>query len=283
MRREIISHVIIYSPCLSLFSTDWIWKVLLVSLQPNAQICAIRKCYKSQDVESSDTFLSACYILHVCTCMYASVLPAYSIMGEGEDQGIVPRFSKELYDRIEGTTEEQVGGLGCDLVNPCCEHMCTCSSSVQPQMWRIIIIMAVGHGYQVYETHALFSPFALPFLSSSSCPPPPLPPLPSPPLPSPPLPSPPLPSPPSPTPALPSPSSPPLPSLPSPPLPSPSLPPLPSPSLPLLLLPSPSPPSPPSALPLPSHSPDNLQCAGELLRDLQREDLRPPGLKQAEK
>ena len=52
------------------------------------------------------------HMLHA-TCTCTLVHPACSIMGEGGDQGIVPRFSKELYDRIEGTTEEQVSGLSC--------------------------------------------------------------------------------------------------------------------------------------------------------------------------
>ena len=29
-------------------------------------------------------------------------------MGEGENQGIVPQFAKELFDRVEGTTDEEV-------------------------------------------------------------------------------------------------------------------------------------------------------------------------------
>ena len=31
-----------------------------------------------------------------------------SIMGEGENLGIVPQFTKELFDRVEGTTDEEV-------------------------------------------------------------------------------------------------------------------------------------------------------------------------------
>ena len=29
-------------------------------------------------------------------------------MGEGEHQGIVPQFAKELFDRVEGTTDDEV-------------------------------------------------------------------------------------------------------------------------------------------------------------------------------
>lgn len=29
-------------------------------------------------------------------------------MGEGESLGVVPQFSRELYDRIEGNTDDQV-------------------------------------------------------------------------------------------------------------------------------------------------------------------------------
>ena len=34
-------------------------------------------------------------------------------MGEGEEVGIVPRFARELFDRIEGTSDEEVsvGGV----------------------------------------------------------------------------------------------------------------------------------------------------------------------------
>ena len=39
-------------------------------------------------------------------------------MGEGDNQGVVPQFAKELYDRTEGTADEQViyrGGLKFNL------------------------------------------------------------------------------------------------------------------------------------------------------------------------
>ena len=29
-------------------------------------------------------------------------------MGEGENHGIVPQFAKELFDRVEGTTDKEV-------------------------------------------------------------------------------------------------------------------------------------------------------------------------------
>jgi hypothetical protein len=32
-----------------------------------------------------------------------------SIMGEGDRHGIVPQFAKELFERVEGTTDDEVG------------------------------------------------------------------------------------------------------------------------------------------------------------------------------
>lgn len=54
-------------------------------------------------------YLSTCYMLHA----HALSSTLHAASWERGDQGIVPRFSKELYDRIEGTTEEQVSGLSC--------------------------------------------------------------------------------------------------------------------------------------------------------------------------
>lgn len=34
--------------------------------------------------------------------------PLLSIMGEGVRLGIVPQFAKELFDRVEGTTDNEV-------------------------------------------------------------------------------------------------------------------------------------------------------------------------------
>ena len=36
-------------------------------------------------------------------------------MGEGEHHGIVPQFAKELFDRVEGTTDDEV----CVCIHPC--------------------------------------------------------------------------------------------------------------------------------------------------------------------
>lgn len=36
----------------------------------------------------------------------------YSIMGEGEQPGIVPRFMRELFDRIGGTSDSKVRNIG---------------------------------------------------------------------------------------------------------------------------------------------------------------------------
>ena len=30
-------------------------------------------------------------------------------MGEGEHHGVVPQFAKELFERVEGTTDDEVG------------------------------------------------------------------------------------------------------------------------------------------------------------------------------
>ena len=30
-------------------------------------------------------------------------------MGEGENHGVVPQFAKELFERVEGTTDDEVG------------------------------------------------------------------------------------------------------------------------------------------------------------------------------
>ena len=32
----------------------------------------------------------------------------HSIMGEGEQHGIVPQFAKELFERVEGTIDDEV-------------------------------------------------------------------------------------------------------------------------------------------------------------------------------
>ena len=37
-------------------------------------------------------------------------------MGEGESLGVVPQFARELYDRIEGTTDDQVIVVGACLL-----------------------------------------------------------------------------------------------------------------------------------------------------------------------
>ena len=41
-------------------------------------------------------------------------------MGEGESLGVVPQFARELYDRIEGTTDDQVIVVGACLLEICC-------------------------------------------------------------------------------------------------------------------------------------------------------------------
>lgn len=47
-----------------------------------------------------------------CGVVYAPHLgnpsPLGSIMGEGAEVGIVPRFSQELFDRVEGSVHQQV-------------------------------------------------------------------------------------------------------------------------------------------------------------------------------
>ncbi len=43
--------------------------------------------------------------------MIESFVPApslSSIMGEGAEQGIIPQFSRELFERTQGTTDDQV-------------------------------------------------------------------------------------------------------------------------------------------------------------------------------
>ena len=57
--------------------------------------------------------------------MYCSV---YSIMGEGEAIGIVPRFAQELFDRVEGTADDEVFCV-CVCVCVCvcaCVRVCVC-------------------------------------------------------------------------------------------------------------------------------------------------------------
>ena len=39
---------------------------------------------------------------------YFTIVLLFSIMGEGEHHGIVPQFAKELFDRVEGTTDDEV-------------------------------------------------------------------------------------------------------------------------------------------------------------------------------
>ena len=45
----------------------------------------------------------------VLLTMATSLLPG-SIMGEGAEVGIVPRFSQELFDRVEGNMSQLVRG-----------------------------------------------------------------------------------------------------------------------------------------------------------------------------
>jgi hypothetical protein len=51
--------------------------------------------------------------LHLPKLMIASyfilVILCCSIMGEGERHGVVPQFAKELFERVEGTTDNEVG------------------------------------------------------------------------------------------------------------------------------------------------------------------------------
>lgn len=57
-------------------------------------------------------------------------------MGEGEEIGIVPRFMKELFDRIDGTSDSKVRHTplpvspACTLTRPChIEHL-QCASEL---------------------------------------------------------------------------------------------------------------------------------------------------------
>ena len=46
---------------------------------------------------------SDCYLFHTVFVV------CFSIMGEGENHGVVPQFAKELFERVEGTTDDEVG------------------------------------------------------------------------------------------------------------------------------------------------------------------------------
>lgn len=47
-------------------------------------------------------------LLTMATCLHPG-----SIMGEGGEVGIVPRFSQELFERVEGNIPQQVREYSC--------------------------------------------------------------------------------------------------------------------------------------------------------------------------
>ena len=204
-------------------------------------------------------------LTHIHTYIHTSPL---SIMGEREEQGIVPQFSKELYDRIQGTSDNQVCSsvaASFPLTRSLPSHLCpSLPHPLLPHPLPSLSpspLLSLLHPCSLPFTPcslipclpSLLHPCSLPFTPCSLTPCSLIPCLPFPlsftlaPSPSPLAPSPHAPS------SLASPSLSPSPLLPHPMLPHP-LPPLPS-----LLHPC----------SLPSFSTDHIQCPSELLRDLQ--------------
>ena len=50
----------------------------------------------------------------------------HSIMGEGEAVGIVPRFAQELFERVEGTSDEEVHKNYYNLAYTHCHPLLLC-------------------------------------------------------------------------------------------------------------------------------------------------------------
>ena len=62
-----------------------------------------------------------CVCVSVCLCVGVSVwcvcMCVCSIMGEGGELGIVPRFAEELFARVDGTEDSKVAWQYCTVCN----------------------------------------------------------------------------------------------------------------------------------------------------------------------
>ena len=69
----------------------------------------------------------------------------HSIMGEGEEVGVVPQFCRELFDRITGSATNKVGHTSSDLminIHNCC--VCVCVSA--QEMFKVQVSY-----YEIYK------------------------------------------------------------------------------------------------------------------------------------